>query len=197
MTLSRNYFNLLKFKTIISVDPQNPSFLKIVLAGDVRVGKTTLRLRYLGEGFRKKYMSTLGADFAVKKYYNDQIQIWDLAGQQSFRVIVRNYYVGAHGVVLVFDLTRIDTLSGLTNWIDECLDILGELIPIIIVGNKLDLREPGSENITTEFAYDYIKKLSTKYGQNFNYIETSALTGEKIDTAFEFLIQEILNMPEE
>ena len=169
--------------------------MKVVLAGDVRVGKTTLRYRYLGQGFRKKYMQTLGADFAIKHYDNSQIQIWDLAGQQSFRVIVKNYYVGAHGMILVFDLTRQDTLISLSNWIDDFKDTIGILVPITIVGNKLDLREDGGENISTEFAKGYIRDLSEKYNHHFNYVETSAFTGEKIEAAFELLIQEILNVP--
>lgn len=140
-------------------------------------------------------MQTLGADFAIKHYDQAQIQIWDLAGQQSFRVIVKNYYVGAHGMVLVFDLTRRDTLISLTNWIDDFKDTIGILVPITIVGNKLDLREEGEENISTEFAKDYIRDLSAKYNHHFNYIETSAFTGEKIEAAFELLIQEILNLP--
>lgn len=138
-------------------------------------------------------MQTLGADFAIKKYDNDQVQIWDLAGQQSFRVIVKNYYVGAHGMVLVFDLTRKETLNSLTDWLDDFLDTIGILVPVIIVGNKLDLREKGGENISTEFAIDFIRNLSAKYSQQFSYIETSALTGVKIEAAFELLVQEILN----
>ena len=84
--------------------------IKLVLAGDGAVGKTTLRRRYLGEGFQSSYMMTIGADFAVKRVdiggRQITFQIWDLAGQQSFKLVRGSFYSGAFAALLCFDLTN-------------------------------------------------------------------------------------------
>jgi small GTP-binding protein len=167
------------------------TFYKVVLVGDAAVGKTSLRLRYLGEGFRKEYMSTLGADFAVKTHKDTQIQIWDLSGQMNFRLIIKGYFQGAHGVIVVCDVTRRETLENITNWIDEFLEINGELVPTIILANKIDLRDDEIESIETDELVRFVEKISKIYKYNFQYLETSALSGQNIDLGFEKLIYEI------
>ncbi len=166
-------------------------FLKVVIVGEAIVGKTTIRLRYLGKGFRKEYLSTLGADFAIKNYKNQQIQIWDLAGQVNFRAITKSYYVGTHGIIAVFDITRKDTLTVIPSWIEEFITIHGYLVPIMIIGNKIDLRGTTNTTVNTEEAIEFVNDLSEKYQQEINYIETSALTGQNIDNAFEKLVDQI------
>ncbi|MCE7737488.1 MAG: GTP-binding protein [Candidatus Heimdallarchaeota archaeon] len=166
-------------------------FYKVVLIGTSAVGKTSLRLRYLGQGFREEYLATLGADFAIKKFKNRQIQIWDLSGQINFRLIIKGYFNGAHGIVLVFDVTRRETMLNLSNWIDEFLEINEKLVPTIILANKVDLRGGDIETIGHDEVTDYIMGLSKKYNHDFQYDETSALSGQNIDRAFEKLIDEI------
>lgn len=166
-------------------------FLKVVIVGEAIVGKTTLRLRYLGKGFRKEYLSTLGADFAIKNYKSQQIQIWDLAGQVNFRAITKSYYVGTHGIIAVFDITRKDTLTIIPSWLEEFVTIHGHLVPTMIIGNKIDLRGTTDTTVTTDDAIEFVNTLSDQFQQQISYIETSALTGQNIDNAFENLVDQI------
>lgn len=166
--------------------------LKILILGDAKVGKTTLRRRYLGEGFDGQYMTTLGMDFAVVECKGCQVQIWDLAGQEGFRKIIRRSYGGASGAILVYDVTNEESLINLANWMEEVQMIKEELIPLMFVGNKIDLREALQEHVKTEAAFIFVNSLAKKYKIDYRFIETSALTGQNITSAFEDLVDLIL-----
>ena len=165
---------------------------KIVLAGDGAVGKTSLRKQYLGEGFDIDYLSTMGADFAL---YDTEIestqirwQIWDLAGQPVFKDVVKAYYTKIFGGVLVYDVTRRQTFNNIEQWLTDLQENSGRetKVPVVLLANKIDLREEGAETVST----DEGKKLAEKLGLRF--IETSAKTGEGVKRAFDFLGEEIL-----
>ena len=159
------------------------------MVGDVKVGKTTLRLRYIGEKFQEKYIPTIGVDFAIATYDNYILQIWDLAGQQTFNFIVEAMYLGAAGIIVVFDVTNKESMLNVPNWIDAFLTIENKTVPIVVFGNKIDLRNESS--IQRIEAEDFVKSLSKKYEIEINYAETSALTGENIRSAFEDFIDRI------
>ena len=171
---------------------------KIVLLGDGMVGKTTLRRVFMGEGFRETYMMTFGCDFAVKDVIleNDvkiRLQIWDLAGQPSFEKIRKSYYKGSKGAILVYDTTRKETLEHVPLWVKELLSNTGNReIPIVLVGNKIDLRTEKEPHVSTEEGLKMMKFLQENFGLNVLFIETSAKTGENVDTAFKILAGEIL-----
>ena len=137
------------------------SFLvKIVLAGDGAVGKTTLRRRYLGEGFQASYLMTIGADFAVKtvdvRDRTIKFQLWDLAGQPRFQVVREMYYRGALGGLLVFDVTRWDSFKNLPHWLEELWRSNGRgAVPVVLVGNKTDLRMDGPDFISEDESRTY------------------------------------------
>ena len=125
-------------------------FFKIVICGNVQVGKTSIRRRYIGEGFKKNYILTLGADFAVTTYKSAKIQIWDLAGQEGFQFLLKEYYRGANAGIVVFDVTRRETLQNLSYWLENfVLTKSGNRVPLLIVGNKIDLRSQNDDSITT------------------------------------------------
>ncbi|GAH18843.1 unnamed protein product [marine sediment metagenome] len=119
-------------------------FLKVILAGEAEVGKTSLRRSYLGEGFVKNHLQTIGADFAslskTIKDYNVLFQIWDVAGQDIFENVRMLYYKGTLGALMVFDATKIVTFRALNRWIEE-LEKGTErgIVPFFILGNKMDL----------------------------------------------------------
>jgi len=177
------------------------SFLvKIVLAGDGAVGKTTLRRRYLGEGFQASYLMTIGADFAVKTVnvagQTIKFQIWDLAGQPRFQVVREMYYRGALGGLLVYDVTRWDSFKNLPYWLEELWRSNGRgCVPVVLAGNKIDLRTEGADYITREYGEQYsrdVSKVTNQYGFSIPYIETSAKTGELVEDAFQTLGTHIL-----
>ncbi|MDH5401121.1 MAG: GTP-binding protein [Candidatus Heimdallarchaeota archaeon] len=164
---------------------------KVVLLGDARVGKTSIRRNYLGESFKENYMVTLGADFAIKRLGTDVIQIWDLAGQPVYKAVRSGYYKGAQGAIFTFDITRPDTFSNVPKWIDEMVGVSERLVPSILVGNKADLRDSTSNPVSVEDASNYAKQLTDWSGFKVPYIESSALTGYNIDDIFASLIREI------
>ncbi|MHA2031722.1 MAG: Rab family GTPase [Candidatus Kariarchaeaceae archaeon] len=167
---------------------------KVIIIGDPMVGKTTLRLRYIGEGFRKEYITTLGVDIAKTTYKDYAIQIWDLSGQHSFRDIIQAMYLGAHGVIIVFDITKRDSMMNIPNWINAFQTLNRETIPFVVIGNKIDLQEPNDFSVKSAETEEFVKSLSIKYNISISCIETSALTGENITPAFEGLIERIITM---
>ena len=167
---------------------------KIVLIGDGRVGKTSLRRIHMGEGFVNEYLDTVGADFSYYKEVDEganqvfKYSIWDLAGQPHFKSIRPMFYKGAFGALLCFDLTRKETLDNLQSWIDELiLNTNGVGVPIIIVANKFDLYdENNSEHIKFSIINEKVKDLQTKYEGKFeiDFVKTSAKDGFNIGKAF-------------
>ncbi|MFX1252810.1 MAG: Rab family GTPase [Promethearchaeota archaeon] len=164
---------------------------KIVLGGDGAVGKTSLRKNYMGEGFDTEYLQTMGADFALFETKLDtttiKYQIWDLAGQPLFEEVVKGYYEGCNGAILVYDVTRPESLDNLKNWIENLFNH-GGLMPIVIVGNKIDIERVVSPEAGRNFAAD----ISNKHGITVPYFETSALTGVNVKETFEALGKHIL-----
>jgi Ras-related protein Rab-11A len=138
---------------------------------------------------------TLGADIALKRVtYDDTlylIQIWDLGGQSGFLKIRSNYYESALGGVLVFDISKRASFEKLDNWIHEIFDNKGEFIPLILVGNKSDLRGVQDGLVTTEEAIAYSEKMTEMTGHKVIYMETSALDGVNIEEAFEIIIKDV------
>lgn len=170
------------------------SSFKIVLLGDTGVGKTSIRRKYFGKGLSNSYLPTLGSDFAIKKVDTYILQIWDLAGQASFKNIRRQYYVGSHGAILIFDLTSEKSFENLNSWINELLAQAGNMIPIVIVGNKLDLTLGKGIRIKKNRIETYIEKLRSRYKYRFVYFDSSAKTGKNIDNIFLELIDEMINL---
>ncbi len=180
---------------------QDRVYLKIILAGEAGVGKTSLRRSYLGTSFQTQHLSTIGADFAsLKTNLNDikvQYQIWDLAGQDIFKGVRSLYYAGSLGALMVFDVTDPLSLTALDKWIIELEQGTGRgIVPFILLGNKIDLLDEDELKSIKEKANNFITKHNKKYsskGFKINYFETSAKTGENVDTAFNMLGQSIIS----
>ncbi|MHA2055651.1 MAG: Rab family GTPase [Candidatus Hodarchaeales archaeon] len=165
---------------------------KVILLGDPAVGKSSIRRRYLGEGFSGSYNMTLGADFAITRIGDRIIQIWDLAGHKLFQNIREVYYTGVEGIILVFDLTRLSSLNNLGYWIDEVMSFHKSKIPFVVVGNKSDLYEDTSLQDMQEIVTEFIQDLSDyTLSDSIKYIETSALLGKNIEQVFDDLITEM------
>ena len=158
-----------------------PPLYKILLLGDSTVGKTCFLLRYTDDTFLDLHMATIGLDYRLKTMVLDdhkivKIQLWDTAGQDKFRAITRNYYKGARGIILIYDVTNIKSYENIKKWINEIKDEAQKNIIIYIVGNKIDISE--KRQVTTQEG----KELAEKYGLPF--CESSARTGENVNEIF-------------
>lgn len=173
--------------------------LKVVLVGDGGVGKTALRERFMGKGFSSSYRLTVGADFSVYQTMIDQepvkLQIWDLAGQPRFSQVRSVYYAGTRGIVLVYDITNLESFNNTPFWIKEVLKYSNkQSLPIILIGNKADLRYSTAslQRKHGEALAREISNIQRKEPLMCKYIETSAKTGENVEEAFLELVRAII-----
>ncbi len=164
---------------------------KMVLLGDPSVGKTSLRKRYLGTGFDGNYVPTIGADFAIKLLKNKAVQIWDLAGHSIFKNVRIEFYRGAQGALIIFDLTSKKSLQNVSKWLDELYRVTSVHIPFVLVGNKADLRDGDIEMINSGEAKNVIDTLQKISNFETTYVESSALTGFNVDEIFSNLLSKI------
>ncbi|NXU99121.1 RB18B protein, partial [Cettia cetti] len=165
--------------------------LKLLLVGDSAVGKSSLLRRFTDGAFEPRLKPTVGVDFKVKKMVVEgravQLAVWDTAGQERFRTLTPSYYRGAQGVVLVYDVTRKDTFTGLGKWLDELEMYTSSSSTVkMLVGNKTD--KPDREVERKEGL-----QLARKHSLLF--IETSAKTQDGVQHAFEELVIKILQTP--
>lgn len=154
--------------------------LKVVVAGDGAVGKTSLIRRYCEGKFDIARVQTIGVDFQTQTVDLPQgkvkLSIWDMAGQDRFAVMRGGFYRGSRASALVFDVTMEESLKSLLRWKDEILDAVQEQ-PFLVVGNKIDLERTVPQ--------EWGKKLADSMGAS--YVETSALSGEGVPALFETL----------
>lgn len=163
---------------------------KMILIGPAAVGKTSILMRFVHNKFSKSYKMTIGVDFLNKEIniddLNTKLTIWDIAGQKRFKFMRKNFYGGAAGALLVFDLTRENTLQEVKNrWYPEMTQFVGAEIPFILIGNKLDLIEEIGKVIETKDARNFAETKGSIY------IETSAKTGQNVEDVFMELIRRI------
>lgn len=169
--------------------------LKVLVVGDLGVGKTSLIQRYVHNIFSREYKPTLGVDFANKliPLAEDKVvrlQLWDIAGQERYRKMTRVYYKEAFGAIIVFDLSRPGTLDSVQKWkadIDSKVrlpDVNQSPIPVILMANKCDMIKNG---INGEHLDQYCRANGI-----VKWFETSAAEGINVDDGINFLVQFIL-----
>ena len=126
-----------------SSEKEYTHLFKILLIGNSSVGKSSLLLRFVDDAWSDIFVPTIGVDFKVRtlKINNNLIkfQIWDTAGQERFKNITANYYRGAHGILVLYDITDIDSFKNLNNWLMEIEKNANSNIVKILIGNKSDL----------------------------------------------------------
>lgn len=151
-------------------------------------------LRFTDDSFDDHIQSTIGVDFKVKHIDMDgkrvKLTIWDTAGQERFRTLTSSYYRGAHGVVLVYDVTRTDSFENLEQWLKEVQLYSpnnGENVIKLLVGNKIDL---DVRKVSRERAEAWARS----HGMLF--LEASAKTKAGIRQVFMEVVQKILDNPE-
>ncbi|MFX0211113.1 MAG: Rab family GTPase [Candidatus Hodarchaeota archaeon] len=175
--------------------------MRIALLGDGAVGKTSIRKRFMGEGFSVNYQATIGADFAAKKVKlpsgeEVEFQIWDLAGQPTYESVRPIYYQGCMGALVIYDLLRESTYENINSWVDELWKNSGMgKVPIIILGNKADLMEKAPKFVPLDKGNELADHLSQKTEEiesKVIFYPTSAKTGKNVDESFKQLSEMIL-----
>jgi Ras-related protein Rab-2A len=152
------------------------------------VGKSCLLLQFTDKRFQPVHDLTIGVEFGARmitvgESTQVKLQIWDTAGQESFRSITRSYYRGAAGALLVYDITRRDTFQHLGRWLEEAKSHAQPSMVILLIGNKNDL--------------EHRRAVSTEEGQAFAaangllFMETSAKTAFNVEQAFLKTAEEI------
>ena len=160
--------------------------MKVIVIGEPGVGKTSLIRRISTNKFDTSYLLTIGMDpteIILKDEQNreQRIMLWDIAGQERFRTFREAFYKGANAAIGVFDLTRPDSLRKLTNWINEYKKFIFEEIPLILLGNKVDLEDYIS--IEDETIHNFIKEHNASF-----YSTTSAKTGSNVVESFRHVL---------
>ncbi|CAJ1427413.1 unnamed protein product [Effrenium voratum] len=152
---------------------------KYIIIGDTGVGKSCLLLQFTDKRFRTDHDLTIGVEFGARLINIDnkqiKLQIWDTAGQESFRSITRSYYRGASGALLVYDISRRDTFNHLTRWLEEARQNANANMVIMLIGNKCDLDR-------REVTYEEGAQFARDHGLIFR--ETSAKTAQNVEEAF-------------
>lgn len=168
---------------------------KIVLIGDSGVGKSSIILNYTSDNQGGLPSPTVGVDFKIKILtFGDKkvkLTIWDTAGQERFRTLTSSFYRGAHGIIMVYDVTRKDTFTSLTNkWLEELKLYSAYHDSVkVLVGNKMDLES--SRMVTREEGIAFAKQ------NGFLFYESSAKTGENVAMCFEGLLLKALGVMDE
>jgi len=162
---------------------------KLLLIGDSGVGKSCLLLRFADHTYTESYISTIGVDFKIRTVELDgktiKLQIWDTAGQERFRTITSSYYRGAHGIIVVYDCTDLDSFNNVKQWLNEIDRYASENVQKLLVGNKVDL--VSKKIVDTETGKSFADKL------NISFLETSAKAATNVEKAFLTMAAEIKN----
>lgn len=165
---------------------------KIILLGDSGVGKTSIINQYIKNEFSDELPATVGVEFQPKYITVNgeriKLGIWDTAGQEKFRTLARQFYRNVDGVVMVYDITRVESLNNIDEyWIQQLQENATNSYQIILVGNKSDLKDKCDPNkiVTTEMGQNMARKYSTLF------VEASAKTADHVQNAFEELINRI------
>jgi small GTP-binding protein len=162
---------------------------KILLLGDSTVGKTCFLLRYCDKRFQEAHLSTIGLDYRLKSMTlkngkNIKLQIWDTAGQDRFRAITKNYYKGANGIILIYDVTNLQSYENVKNWISQIKEEANPNVLIYLAGNKIDVGEE-ERVVKTEEGQKIADEL------NLPFYETSAKNGVNVNEIFEDILEKI------
>eukprot|EP01119_Soliformovum_irregulare_P025919 TRINITY_DN971_c0_g3_i1.p1 TRINITY_DN971_c0_g3~~TRINITY_DN971_c0_g3_i1.p1 ORF type:complete len:215 (+),score=40.07 TRINITY_DN971_c0_g3_i1:24-668(+) len=171
--------------------------LKMLLIGDSGVGKSCFLLRYVEGAFTENFISTIGVDFKIKTLVVQgkkiKLQIWDTAGQERFQTITTSYYRGAHGILVLYDVTNRVSFDNVKKWMEDIDRHAPPHVARMLIGNKSDVDQqeskPGPDGRTKfqrQITFEEGKQLAESFKQT-PFMETSAKTGKNIVEGFEQL----------
>lgn len=162
---------------------------KIIIIGDSGTGKTSILSQAINGKFDDFHNLTIGVEYGSKKYRlpNEnlyvKLQIWDTAGQETYRAITRTYYKKAFGALVVFNLTNYSSFKNIDMWLQELKDSCdNENLQCILIGNKKDLKN-------RVVSFDEATKLAKKHG--LDYYEISSKNNDECCKMFENIANKI------
>lgn len=166
--------------------------IKLLMLGDVSVGKTSLMSRWTEDVFHDSLEMTAGVDFKTKTIEMDNervhVQVWDTAGQERFHQITRSYYKGCNGILLVFDVTSPDHIvQRIQYWLDNINSHANQHVCTTIMCNKSDLLTQQDTII-----HKKVKELEKDY-PNTPFFLTSARTGDNVENAFDKVVETVVS----
>ena len=167
---------------------------KLLLIGDSGVGKSCLLLRFADDTYTDSYISTIGVDFKIRTLEMDgktiKLQIWDTAGQERFRTITSSYYRGAHGIIVVYDVTDRVSFNNVKQWLGEIERYACSSVNKLLVGNKADLVE--KKVVSPEEARSFAQTIKGNNSEEgIPFLETSAKANQNVEQAFTTMTKEI------
>ena len=194
---------------VTSTKPTRRFSLKLPLLGEPAVGKTTLVKAFMEGIITERYAPTLGIEIGKKTLMitrttsnnvldrvEPHFQLWDIAGQTFFKKIRSSYYRGASGLILVYDIGRHSTFEALEKWLEEAWTTVGQ-VPMVLVGNKLDLRQKGNGEVSKQEGMTYARQIEEQLAIPTPFVEASALRTQNADKPFKELAKLILTRQEE
>ncbi|VIO86590.1 Uncharacterized protein BM_BM6292 [Brugia malayi] len=169
--------------------------IKIVVCGDGASGKTSLCVRFAQDNFGRQYQQTIGLDFFTRRLtlpgnVSVLLQIWDIGGQSIASPMLEKYINGAHGAVVVYDVTNSSSFENLEDWINIIKQVTKTQerpVVLMLVGNKTDLEHRRVIRIERH------TKFALQYGMSSYYV--SAKTGDSVTLMFRKTAAEILGIP--
>ncbi|XP_053603639.1 ras-related protein Rab-8A [Plodia interpunctella] len=166
---------------------------KLLVLGDSNVGKTCIVHRYCDERYYDIYISTIGIDFKQKIINLDgvpiKLQIWDTAGQERFRTLTTAYYRGAMGIILMYDITNLESFNHLSYWLRNIQEYASPDVIKVLVGNKCDVHEN-----QRAVPWERGQKIADDFDMPF--FEVSCKNNINIEDAFLTLARKIRNYRE-
>ena len=167
-----------------------PEFsIKLLVLGDLSVGKSSFIYRFIEDKFNTDSIPTTGLDLKTADLLINnkkvRVQLWDTVGQEKYKSITQNLILRVQGIIILFDITNKDSFNNLNEWIKTVREQVGNNLAILLVGNKCDLEE--NRLVLKEEANIFAKN------EKIKYIETSCKTGENIIKAIDYICEKIIN----